>query len=118
MIIHIECQAYNDAEMAERLLQYHVNIRRQFKFPVLSCVIYLLQDGNTPVSPLISTTPAEEEMIRFHFRSIQVGQLTEEDILATQQPGLDPFLLLTKVENKRQQVERMLQQRCGTGTTE
>src|SRR5436305_11281695 len=57
MLVNIEIQAYNDPTMAERLLQYNVLARMQFKLPVLSCVIYLLKDGNVPISPLVWTIP-------------------------------------------------------------
>ena len=104
--------------MAERLLRYNVLARTQYNLPVLSCVIYLLRDGDVPKSPLRWTIPNEQEVLQFHFESIEVGELAPEDILGTNQAGLFPLLPLTKGGASREGVERMFRELGGTGKTE
>jgi hypothetical protein len=64
------------------------------------------------------TAPGDNEVLRFHFLSIEMGKLTPEDILQTQQTGLYPLLPLTKGGAERQEVERMFRELGGTGQTE
>ncbi|MFL5665359.1 MAG: hypothetical protein ACJ8BW_29040 [Ktedonobacteraceae bacterium] len=118
MLVHIEVQTYSDASMAERLLRYNVLARMQYKLPVLSCVLYLLRDRDNPKSPLIWEVPNKEEILQFHFRSIDVGKLSAEDILRTNQPGLYPLLPLTEGGARREKVEIMFGKLGGTGKTE
>jgi predicted transposase/invertase (TIGR01784 family) len=118
MLVNIEIQAYNDPTMAERLLQYNVLARMQFKLPVLSCVIYLMRDGNVPISPLVWTIPGGEEVLRFRFRSMEVADLSPEDILRTEQPALYTLLPLTKGRTGREKVEMMFGKLGGTGKTD
>ena len=47
-LIHMEIQSVTDPEMGDRMLVYHVLARTQYHLPVLSCVIYLRQDGVVP----------------------------------------------------------------------
>ena len=61
MLLHIEFQTYNDSDMDERLLRYNVLIRGEYHLPVLSCVIYLLRDGNIPKSPLSWKVPTGQK---------------------------------------------------------
>src|SRR5947209_1406235 len=75
MLVHIEFQTYNDADMSERLLRYNVLTRSEYKLPVLSFVIYLLSDGKVPQSPLSWTVPGGQEVLQFHFRSIKLAEL-------------------------------------------
>jgi hypothetical protein len=81
-------------------------------------VIYLLSDGDVPKSPLIWAIPNGQEVLQFHFESIEVGELTPEDILPTNQVGLFPLLPLTKDGASREGVERMFRELGGTGKTE
>jgi hypothetical protein len=53
MLVHLEFQIYGDPGMAERLLRYNILARSEHKLPVLSCVIYLLDDGEVLSPPLI-----------------------------------------------------------------
>ncbi len=65
MLLHLEFQTYNDPGMAERLLRYNVLARSEHKLPVLSCVIYLLKDGEAPSSPLKWKLPNGQEVLQF-----------------------------------------------------
>src|SRR6266571_1295128 len=64
MLLHLEFQTHNDPAMAERLLRYNVLARSEHRLPVLSCVIYLLADGEVLPSPLIWTVPNEREVLQ------------------------------------------------------
>jgi len=107
MLLHIEFQAYNDTTMAERLLLYNVLAREVHKLPVLSCVVYLLKDGVVPQSPLRLTIPTGQNILEFHFESIEMGELNPEDILSMQSVALIPLLPLTKGGASREEIVRM-----------
>src|SRR5215470_15208977 len=107
MLLHLEFQTYHDPNMAERLLRYNVLARSEHKLPVLSCVIYLLKDGAVSPSPLSWVLPTEQEVLRFHFQSIELGALSPEDLLRIGQAGLLPLLPLTKGGARREVVEEM-----------
>jgi hypothetical protein len=104
----IEFQSRNDPEMAERLLQYNVMMRREYKLQVLSCVIYLIKDGNVQRSPLIWRLPTGHEVNRFHFEPVEVYKLSQEDIRQVGQPGLLPLLPLIRGGATREVVTEML----------
>jgi predicted transposase YdaD len=107
MLLHIEFQTYNDLEMAERLLRYNVLLRSEYKLPVVSCVIYLLKDGAVPPSQLIWNAPIERDVIHFFFESIELGELSPDDLLTMEQPGLLPLLPLTKGGIRKEVTEQM-----------
>lgn len=107
VLLHIEFQTYHDATMAERLLLYNVLTRNAYKFPVLSCVIYLLKDGPVPQSPLVVTLAGRKKLLEFHFESIEMEQLTPEDILGLHNVALIPLLPLTKDGSSRTTLLRM-----------
>lgn len=107
MLLHIEFQTYNDLEMAERLLRYNVLARSEYKLPVVSRVIYLLRDGKVPASQLIWDSPIGRDVIHFFFESIELGELSPDDLLAMEQPELLPLLPLTKGGAKKEVTEQM-----------
>lgn len=118
MLVHIEFQTYNDSSMAERLLRYNVLARSEYHLPVLSYVIYLLKDGNVPTSPLSWTVPTGQEVLQFHFESVELGDLTPEELLEVGQPGLLPLLPLTKGGATRHVADTMFSGLQTTGRTE
>jgi hypothetical protein len=96
--------------MAQRLLQYNVNTRCQHRISVRSFVFHLLSDSKLPVSPLrwsVPSTNGEDEILVFHFTVIEVGRLTPEEIFASGQTILLPFLPLSKGGATREMVETM-----------
>ena len=107
MLLHIEFQTYNDRDMAERLLLYNVLARNAHKLPVFSCVIYLLKDGVVPQSPFRITFPDGELIHEFRFESIEIGQLTPDDILNIDSITLLPLLPLTQGGASREVIDRM-----------
>jgi hypothetical protein len=85
-----------DPTMAERMLRYNVLARSEYGLPVLSCVIYLLRDGSVPVSPLSWMVSTGHKVLDFYFESIELGEFSPEELLQKGEPGLLPFLPLTR----------------------
>lgn len=110
MLLHIEFQTYNDATMAERLLRYNIAARYEHGLPVLSFVIYLLKDGNIVPSPLRWRVPTGQEVLLFHFYSVEIGELSPEDIRSTGEVNLLPLLPLTRGGDTRNIVSNMLRE--------
>jgi predicted transposase YdaD len=113
MLLHLEFQTYSDPEMAERLLRYNVLARSEHRLPVLSCVIYLLAEGEVLPSPLIWMVPSRREVLQFHYQSIELGVLSSEELLHTGQTGLLPLLPLTKSGARREIAETMFRELLG-----
>jgi predicted transposase YdaD len=107
MLLHLEFQTYNDPAMAERLLRYNVLARSEHRLPVLSCVIYLLGGGEASPSPLSWILPTGQEVLQFHYQSIELKALLPEEVLRTGLTGLLPLLPLTKNAARREIVETM-----------
>jgi predicted transposase YdaD len=107
MLLHLEFQTYNDPAMAERLLRYNVLARSEHRLPVLSCVIYLLGGGEASPSPLSWILPTGQEVLQFHYQSIELKALLPEEVLRTGLTGLLPLLPLTKNGARREIVETM-----------
>jgi predicted transposase/invertase (TIGR01784 family) len=110
MLLHVEFQTYNDTTMAERLLRYNVAARHEHTLPVLSFVIYLLKDGTIVPSPLRWVVPTGQEVLQFHFHTIEIGELSPEDIRSTGEVNLLPLLPLTKDGATRSIVSSMLRE--------
>lgn len=108
-LAHFEFQSNYDRHIGERLLEYNVLASRQYDYlPVYSCVIYLKNHSEVPISPLIRGLPNGEEVVRFHFRSIELGKIIAEELLQTGLVGLLPLLPLTKDGARREVVEEMI----------
>jgi predicted transposase YdaD len=107
MLLHIEFQTYNDVSMPSRLLQYNVLARIEHKLPVLSCVIHLLKDGAISKSPLRWDIPTGDDVLLFHYHTIEMADFSPQDILKMEQIGLLPLLPLTKGGAQREIADRM-----------
>ena len=74
-LAHIEFQSSYDGRIGERLWEYNVLASRQYNYlPVYSCVIYLKNHTSVPHSPFRKGLPNGEEVVRFHYRSIELGK--------------------------------------------
>ena len=108
-LAHFEFQSSYDGHIGERLLEYNVLASRQYNYlPVYSCVIYLKNHNSVPISPFIRGLPNGEEVVRFHYRSIELGKLAAGELLQTGLVGLLPLLPLTKDGARREVVEEMI----------
>ncbi len=77
-LAHFEFQSSYDRHIGERLLEYNVLASRQYDYlPVYSCVIYLKNQSEVPVSPLIRGLPNGEEVVRCHYRSFELGKIID-----------------------------------------
>jgi hypothetical protein len=106
-LIHIEIQSVNDPEMGDRMLVYHVLARTQYHLPVLSCVIYLRQDGLVPLPPHRWHAADGSVTNDFHYTVIEIANLTAGELRAFGEPGLLPLLPLTKDGASREVAEEM-----------
>jgi predicted transposase YdaD len=108
-LAHFEFQSSYDGHIGERLLEYNVLASRQYNYlPVYSCVIYLKNHSSVPHSPFLRGLPNGEEVVRFHYRIIELGKLAAGELLQTGLVGLLPFLPLTKDGARREVVEEMI----------
>ena len=99
---HIEFQTYHDPEMAERLLVYNVMAFSQYKLPVSSTVIYLIDTGEIPTSPYTRTFLDDETVHHFYYEIVKVWEEEAEMILQMGR-GVWPLVPLTK-DGKRPEV--------------
>ncbi len=102
------CRSTDDAEMAQRLLEYNILATREHGRKVLSCVIYLRPDKTIVESPLIWALPNAQEVLRFHFLVIKLWEILAENILRTGLVGLLPLLPLTKGGARHEVVDEMV----------
>jgi hypothetical protein len=109
VLLHIEFQSTKNSKMAERLLEYNVLIRRQQSLPVISCVLYLLPDGNVPASPLRWHAPGEPEVLTFRFKSMQVSHLLPQELIGMGNVELLTLLPLTHDGARQEMIDSMLQ---------
>jgi predicted transposase YdaD len=110
VLIHIEFQTYHDSSMGERLLRYNVLARGEYKKPVFSCVIHLLDDKLEQMSPLrwsLPGFPDDQEILRFHYGVIEISTLSYDDLLSTNRPALWAFMPLTRDGANQLCVEQM-----------
>jgi len=110
MLIHIEFQTYNDSNMPSRLLEYNVLIWNEYKLPVISCVIHLLKDGCIAPSPFERKLSTGKTIVNFYYETVEIHDFTAEDIIQIGQPGLLPFLTLTKDGATKEVVQRMFRE--------
>ncbi len=92
---HIEFQTYHDPEMAERLLVYNVMAFSQYKLPVASTVIYLIDTGEIPTSPYHRTFLDDEVVCHFYYEIVKVWEQEAETILQME-VGVWPLVTLTR----------------------
>jgi hypothetical protein len=111
MMLHIEFQKKRDAIMSDRLLDYSLRARRKHDpFPVLSCVIYLHDDGSVQEPPMTWDILDEVRLLDFQYLCLKLWEIPREEILALHQPALLLLSLLTKGEVNRIIVKDMFQE--------
>ena len=71
-------------------------------------MIYLKNHSSVPHSPFLRGLPNGEEVVRFHYRSIELGKLVAGELLQTGLVGLLPLLPLTQDGARREVVEEMI----------
>ena len=109
VLLHIEFQSGYDPRMQERLLEYNTLASREYGYlPVYSCVIYLRKDSSIPVSPFMRKLPTGEEVVRFHYRSVELWKKDAVELLHSGWAGLLPLVPLTYGGTEHGVVEEMI----------
>ena len=110
-LLHIEFQAYDDPDMATRLLEYNVLASRQYEhLPVYSYVIYLRKAGEVAASPLVRGFPTGEDVHHFFFGVIKLWEVPAELFLGTGWTGVLPLVTLTDGGKRPEVVKEMIDQ--------
>ena len=110
-LLHIEFQAYDDPDMAMRLLEYNVLASRQYEhLPVYSYVIYLRKAGEVAASPLVRGFPTGEDVHHFFFGVIKLWEVPAELFLGTGWTGVLPLVTLTDGGKRPEVVKEMIDQ--------
>lgn len=100
-LVEVEYQSSLDPTMPLRSLEYLARARKKHwkicgKLPVIAAVVYLFHNRDMPVPPLTWPGPGEQTVMAFHYLSINMKDLSREDLLALREPELWPLVLLTK----------------------
>ena len=110
-LLHIEFQAYDDPDMAMRLLEYNVLASRQYEhLPVYSYVIYLRKAGEVAASPLVRGFPTGEDVHHFFFGVIKLWEVPAELFLGAGWTGVLPLVTLTDGGKRPEVVKEMIDQ--------
>ena len=101
-LVHIELQSTNQSHMARRMMEYAVDINRQFgRFPA-QIVLYV---GNAP-------TRMKSRMVEpwgtFEYRLVDVRELDAEPLLASDRVEENVIAVLMRLGNKIEAVRRIL----------
>lgn len=96
IIFHLEFQRSNDANMANRVLEYNVFASCKYDCTVISFVIYLKQENRIVEPPLIRKVPNGREILRFDFTNIKLWEIPTNELRRTRLVGLLPLLALTR----------------------
>ena len=108
VMIHIEAQSTPDTNMAQRLLVYNALAHRRYKCPVMSYVIYLRKGGERPSSPLLWFSPEGQEVLRFHYRDIELPDYTPEALFATGLRGVYPLIPFSAGGARKEVIEEIM----------
>jgi len=102
----------------ERLLEYNTLASREHDYlPVSSCVIYLRKVSNPPTSPFIRKLPDSEEVVIFHFKSIELAKISADEFLQSGGIGLSPLVTLTQGGTEHSVVKKMIAGLQSSGKT-
>src|SRR5436305_533462 len=107
-IIHLEIQSGGDANMEQRLLEYNTLAYRYYRHPALSYVIYLRTGGKRPKPPLVRVSPDGKEILRFHYETLELGEMRCEDLFEKNLRGLLPLIPLCENGARREVVEHII----------
>ena len=119
VLLHIEFQSGYDPRMQERLLEYNTLASRGYGYlPVYSCVIHLKKDSSIPLSPFTRKLPTGEEVLRFHYKSIELWKKDAIELLHSGWAGLLPLVPLTRGGTEHGIVEEMIAGLLSAGKTE
>ena len=96
VLFHLEFQRNNNANMANRVLEYNVFASCKFDCTVISFVIYLKKESKVVEPPLVRALPDGQQVLRFDYTNIKLWEIPADDLRRTGSIGLLPLLSLTK----------------------
>jgi hypothetical protein len=77
ILLEVEIQSTNKKLIPERLLEYNIQASRaNDHLPVLTCIIYLFDDGETPAPPYVKILPNGYEILRFNYIRNRIMEIT------------------------------------------
>lgn len=94
-IAHVELQAKNDPEMAERMFDYYGALRRRFKCNVPQAVLYLGPDAIRMPHQII------EPNLHYQYRLMDIREFDGEELLASGDLGDNILAVLTDADRER-----------------
>jgi predicted transposase YdaD len=115
LLLHLEFQRNIKADMPLRLLEYNVLATRTHKRRVLSCVIYLIDDGTIEESPLMWELSDGTELLKFHYISIRIWEVDPAEFTQPGREGILPLVLLTKGNATPDVVEMVIERLMAAG---
>jgi hypothetical protein len=115
LMLHLEFQRDVKPDMPLRLLEYNVFATRTHKKQVLSCVIYLIDDGTIEEPPLIWELSDGTELLRFHYLSICIWEVNPAKFTQPGREGILPLVLLTKGNATPDVVELIIERLVAVG---
>lgn len=96
VLFHLEFQRNNNANMANRVLEYNIFASCKFDCTVISFVIYLKRESKVVEPPLVRALPDGQQVLRFDYTNIKLWEIPTDDLRHTGLIGLLPLLSLTK----------------------
>src|SRR6266849_10070671 len=100
-------------------LEYNTLASREDSYlPVYSCVIHLKKDSSIAVSPFIRELPTGEEVVRFHYKSIELWKKEAMELLHLGWVGFLPLVPLAHGGTEHGVVEEMIAGLVSAGKTE
>jgi hypothetical protein len=108
-LLHLEFQVKITSNIGDRLFDYNHRAQLLHKRPVVSCVIFLREEGAPPKSPLVSQLPNGTIIYAFSYVGLNMWELTADDLYKFRQTSLLPLLVLTKNSARRTIVESVYQ---------
>jgi len=93
---HIEFEAKNDRNMAERCFRYNALLLLQLRAPVLTTVLYLIPPGPVERELVYRVTLGDEEINAWRFGVVRLWEIEAEEALASGAAGLMALVPLLK----------------------
>jgi len=100
VILHLEFQTTTDENMALRMLDYWVRLRRKFPAKQIHQTVIYLRPTN---SPLASQTSYTSELTNHQFQVIRLWEQSPQ--ILRQYQGLLPFVALGQTNNPEEELE-------------
>nr|HET6904402.1 hypothetical protein [Ktedonobacteraceae bacterium] len=89
-ILNMELQTGSDSEMADRMLQYHVELYLDYHLPVLSVILYLFETSMP--KPPFQEMSVEKALLTLEYQVIAVWKLEAEEYIRKKIVSMYTFL--------------------------